>query len=78
MLGSVPTAPSWHGLWLQLIEDTRPARGALASALATRKDLGACGAQAKSGYMYPLGGNECQGGCRPTAAMLLMNRRLVM
>ena len=36
MLGSVPTAPSWHGLWLRLIEDTTPARGALASALATR------------------------------------------
>ena len=27
---------SWHGLWLRLIEDTTPARGALASALATR------------------------------------------
>ena len=38
MLGSVPTAPSWHGLWLRLIEDTTPARGALASALATRRD----------------------------------------
>jgi hypothetical protein len=36
MLGSVTTAPSWHGLWLRLIEDTTPARGALASALATR------------------------------------------
>ena len=36
MLGSVSTAPSWHGLWLRLIEDTTPARGALASALATR------------------------------------------
>jgi hypothetical protein len=38
MLGSVSTAPSWHGLWLRLIEDTTPARGALASALATRRD----------------------------------------
>ena len=37
MLGSVSTAPSWHGLWLRLIEDTTPARGALASALATRR-----------------------------------------
>ena len=37
MLGSVPTAPSWHGLWLRLIEDTTLARGALASALATRR-----------------------------------------
>ena len=36
MLGSVSTTPSWHGLWLRLIEDTTPARGALASALATR------------------------------------------
>ena len=37
MLGSVSTTPSWHGLWLRLIEDTTPARGALASALATRR-----------------------------------------
>ena len=38
MLGRIGTftAPSWHGLWLRLIEDTTPARGALASALATR------------------------------------------
>ena len=44
MLGSVPTAPSWHGLWLRLIEDITlaraMARGALplasGSALATR------------------------------------------
>ena len=38
MLGSVSTAPSWHGLWLRLIEDTTPARGALASALVTHTD----------------------------------------
>jgi hypothetical protein len=36
MLGSTPHAPSWHGLWLRRIENTTPARGALASALATR------------------------------------------
>ena len=36
MLGSIPTPPTWHGMWVRLIEDTTPARGALASALATR------------------------------------------
>ena len=37
---SLYTAPSWHGLWLRLIENTTPARGALASALATRSKFG--------------------------------------
>ena len=36
MIGSISTPPTWHGLWLRLIEDTTTARGALASALATR------------------------------------------
>ena len=27
MLGSTPHAPSWHGLWLRLIENTKPTRG---------------------------------------------------
>ena len=36
VIGSVPTPLTWHGAWLRLIEDTTTARGALASALATR------------------------------------------
>ena len=36
MVGSIPTPPTWHGVWLRLIEDTATARGASASALATR------------------------------------------
>ena len=36
VIGSVPTPLTWHGAWLRLIEDTMTARGALASALATR------------------------------------------
>jgi hypothetical protein len=36
VIGSVPTPLTWHGVWLRLIEATTTARGALASALATR------------------------------------------
>ena len=36
MLGSIPNASPWHGVWHWLMEDTTPARGALASANATR------------------------------------------
>jgi hypothetical protein len=36
VIGSIPTPLTWHGLWLRLIEDTTTARGALASAQATR------------------------------------------
>ena len=36
MVGSIPTPPTWHGVWLRLIEDTTTARGASASALVTR------------------------------------------
>ena len=36
MVGSIHTPPTWHGVWLRLIENTTTARGAPASALATR------------------------------------------
>ena len=36
MLGSIPNASPWHGVWHWLMEDTTPARGALASAYAIR------------------------------------------
>ena len=45
MLGLIPNASPWHGLWHWLMEDTTPARGALASAHAIRipySCLGAC------------------------------------
>jgi hypothetical protein len=40
VIGSIPAPLTWHGLWLRLIEDTTTARGALASALATRTSKG--------------------------------------
>ena len=36
MLGSIPNASPWHGVWHWLIEDATPAPGALALASATR------------------------------------------
>ena len=36
MLGSIPNASPWHGVWHWLMEDATPAPGALALANATR------------------------------------------